>query len=61
MNNIKRVKQAAGFSLVELMIALTLGILVVGIIGFMFLQTKQSSRQNESSARLQENARSQGI
>ena len=47
----------SGFTLVELMIAVVLGLLIVaGVIG-VFLSNKQVYRQNENVARLQESAR----
>ncbi|WP_084196912.1 PilW family protein [Solimonas soli] len=46
-----------GFSLVELMIALLLGLLVIGGASSVFLSNKQSYRTNEAIGRLQENAR----
>lgn len=46
-----------GFSLVELMIALVLGLLVVGSAVGVFLSNQQTYRATESLARVQENAR----
>ncbi len=46
-----------GFSLIELMIALTLGIMVTGAVLNVFLQSKRSYSQNELLARMQEDAR----
>lgn len=47
----------AGMSLIELMIAMTLGILIVAGLGTLFVQNKQSFRQDEMVARMQEDAR----
>jgi type IV pilus assembly protein PilW len=46
-----------GFSLVELMVALVLGLLVIGGVGGVFLSQRELYRQNENLARMQENAR----
>jgi len=46
-----------GFTLVELMIAITLGLFVIGGIIFLLMQTSSSSRQTTSLSRMQENAR----
>ncbi|HEX6930465.1 MAG TPA: PilW family protein [Gammaproteobacteria bacterium] len=46
-----------GLSLVELMIAMTLGILIVGGMGMLFVQNKTSYIQDEQVARMQEDAR----
>ncbi len=46
-----------GFSLVELMVALVLGLIIVGGVISIFLSNQQAARANEGLARLQENAR----
>jgi type IV pilus assembly protein PilW len=46
-----------GFSLVELMIAMVLGLFLIGGVVSVFLANRQVYRQNESLARMQENAR----
>jgi len=46
-----------GFSLVELMVALTIGLLVTLAIGSLFVTTRQDYKQNDSTAKMQENAR----
>ncbi len=46
-----------GFTLVELMIALVLGLLVIGGVLGAFLANREVYRQNESLARMQESAR----
>lgn len=53
----KRIKQESGFSLIEAMIALVLGILVLLGIVQVFSQTGQVNRVQDGLARLQENAR----
>lgn len=47
----------AGLSLVELMIAMLLGILIVGGMAALFVQNKNSYNQDERVARMQEDAR----
>ncbi|MGC8853868.1 MAG: PilW family protein [Halothiobacillaceae bacterium] len=49
--------KARGFSLVELMIALVLGLLVIGAVISVFITNQQAFRTAENMARLQENAR----
>ncbi|PPD30706.1 MAG: pilus assembly protein PilW [Methylomonas sp.] len=46
-----------GFSLVELMIAMVLGLFLIGGVVSVFLSNRQVYRQNENLARMQENAR----
>ena len=46
-----------GFSLIELMIAMLLGLLIMAGLVNLFLQSKRSFNQNESIARMQEDAR----
>lgn len=46
-----------GFSLVELMIAMLLGLFLIGGVISVFLSSRQIYRQNENLARIQENAR----
>jgi type IV pilus assembly protein PilW len=53
--SLKRRRQ--GFSLVELMIAMTLGIIVMGAILYSYLGSRSSYRLNDEMSRLQENAR----
>ncbi|MDO9506079.1 MAG: prepilin-type N-terminal cleavage/methylation domain-containing protein [Hydrogenophaga sp.] len=47
----------AGFSLIELMVALVLGLVVVGGVINIFLTNQQASRSNEDLGRLQESSR----
>ena len=49
--------RATGFSLVELMIAMLLGLLIIGGVISVFLSNRVAYRQNENLARMQENAR----
>jgi type IV pilus assembly protein PilW len=46
-----------GLSLIELMIAITLSIFIVGALISLFVNSKQNYRLNENMSRLQENAR----
>jgi type IV pilus assembly protein PilW len=50
-------RRQRGFSLVELMVALVLGLLVIGGVGGVFLSQRELYRQNENLARMQESAR----
>lgn len=62
-NNTRRTKIAGGgnkhqgFTLVELMIAITLGFIVVGAVGYLYLNSRQSFRLTDNMSRMQENAR----
>ncbi|MDZ4398522.1 prepilin-type N-terminal cleavage/methylation domain-containing protein [Hydrogenophaga sp.] len=47
----------AGFSLIELMVALVLGLVVIGGVINIFLTNQQASRSNEDLSRMQESAR----
>ncbi len=51
-----RVRQM-GFSIVELMVALVLGLLLIGGVVNIFMTNQQSFRTNENMGRMQENAR----
>jgi len=46
-----------GFSLIELMIAITLALIVVGAIGYFYLGTRQAYRSTDNLSQLQENQR----
>ncbi|QPK64184.1 PilW family protein [Methylomonas sp. LL1] len=50
-------RKNSGFSLVELMIALLLGLFLIGGVISVFLSNRVAYRQNENLARIQENAR----
>lgn len=52
MNN-----KAKGFTLVELMISLALGLLIIGGVLYVFLSSSQTFRMNEAQSRVQENGR----
>ena len=47
----------AGFSLIELMVALTIGLVMIAGAGFVFAKSRDIYRTLETTARLQENAR----
>jgi type IV pilus assembly protein PilW len=62
MNNLHRdnsvhIVRSRGFTLVELMIALVLGLILVGSVGNAFLSIKQSYRTNEALGQIQDGAR----
>ena len=46
-----------GFSLVELMVACTVGLIILGVIGGIYDNSKQVARVNDTISRLQENGR----
>lgn len=46
-----------GFSLVELMVAMTIGFIVVAAVGYVYLSSRQSFRLTDSMSRMQENGR----
>lgn len=50
-------RRQRGFSLIELMVAITLGFIVVGAVGYLFLGSRQSFRTTDNLSRMQENAR----
>ncbi|MBT9568326.1 MAG: PilW family protein [Thiobacillus sp.] len=47
----------SGFGLVELMIAMTLGLVLLGSLGYVFLGTRGAFRVTDNLSRIQENAR----
>lgn len=49
--------QSNGFGLVELMIAMTIGLILLGGIGYVFLGSKQTFRTQDDFSRIQENVR----
>lgn len=57
MNTLLRVRWARGFSLIELMVAMVLGLLVAGGIITVFLSTSSSNRAQTQLAQLQEEGR----
>ena len=46
-----------GFSMIELMVAITLGFIMLAAIGYLYLGSRQSFRTTDSMSRIQENAR----
>lgn len=56
-NTATRNKRQAGFSLIELMVALTLGLILIGGVISIFLTNQQAFKTTEGLSRLQENAR----
>ena len=46
-----------GFSLIELMIAITLALIIIGAIGYFYLGTRQAYRSTDNLSQLQENQR----
>ena len=50
-------RRARGFSLVELMVASTVGVIILGVIGSVYDNSKQVARVNDTISRLQENGR----
>jgi len=51
------VLKCRGVTLIELMVALTIGLIIIGAIGSIFLASRQSFRVQEVMSRMQENAR----
>lgn len=56
----KTLSKILGFSIIEFMIAMTLGTLIVAGAGFIFITSKNNHNSQEALARLQENARYAG-
>ena len=50
-------RKASGFSLIELMISMTIGVFLIGGALYVFDEANATTRVNESLARMQENAR----
>jgi len=50
-------RRLRGFSLVELMVALTIGLIILAAVSTLFVNSKQTYTTQDSLARLQENAR----
>ena len=57
LQHISRRKAHAGFNLIELMIAMVLGLMLVGVVISVFLSGNRNYQQNEGLARIQENGR----
>lgn len=51
------VRQSDGFGLVELMIAMTIGLILLGGIGYVFMGSKQTFRTQDDFSRIQESVR----
>lgn len=49
--------KSSGFSLVELMIAMTIGLILLGGIGYVYLGSRQTFRTQDDFSRIQENVR----
>lgn len=54
---IRRTGQQKGFSLVELMVAMVLGLILIGGVIDIYLSSKQTYRMQDNQSRLQENGR----
>ena len=50
-------RRQAGFSLVELMIALTIGFMIIAGVGYLYLGSREAFRTQDSLTTIQENAR----
>lgn len=50
-------KGHSGFSLVELMVAMTIGFIVVGAVGYLYIGTRGAFRTTDNMSRMQESAR----
>ena len=57
MNNTYPIRPERGFSIVELMIALLLGLILLGGVIQVFLSSRQTHSANEAMSRMQENGR----
>lgn len=50
-------RRHGGFSLVELMVAMTIGLIVVGAVGYVYLGSRAAFRTTDNMSRMQESAR----
>ena len=50
-------KTQSGFSLVELMVAMTIGFIVVGSIGYLYIGSRSAVRTTDNMSRMEESAR----
>lgn len=57
MNELTFNSRAHGFSLVELMVAMAIGLVVLTALGYVFIGSRQSFRTADAMSRIQENAR----
>jgi type IV pilus assembly protein PilW len=55
--NILRARRQHGFSLIELMVAITIGMILTMLIGQIFINSRMVFSSTDSLGRLQENAR----
>lgn len=55
--NLQRARRLRGLSLIELMIAMTLGLVTIAAVGWIYLGTTKTYRTQDALARLQEGAR----
>lgn len=54
---VNRIRGAGGFTLVELMVALTIGLIIIVAVGRIFISTRTTHQTDTGLARVQENAR----
>lgn len=54
---LSRLRRQRGMTIVELMIAMTIGLVVLGAVSTLFINVRQTFRSAESMSRIQENAR----
>lgn len=54
---LRPIRQSSGFGLVELMIAMTIGLILLGGIGYVFLGSQLTFRTQDDFSRIQENVR----
>ncbi|OYW15343.1 MAG: hypothetical protein B7Z46_00605 [Hydrogenophilales bacterium 12-64-6] len=52
-----QVNSQAGFSLVELMVAITIGFIVIGAVGYLYIGSRGAFRTADNMSRMQETAR----
>ena len=57
MNMLTLKSKSQGFTLVELMIAITIGLIILAVLSQVFVSSKQTYRVQEALSRLQENGR----
>ncbi|MCA1925482.1 MAG: PilW family protein [Thiobacillus sp.] len=57
MKTVRKLHAQTGFSLVELMIAMAIGLLLIAVVGNVYLAGRQSFQDQDESARLQETGR----
>ncbi len=57
MHNLNSVQRHRGMTLIEVMVALTIGLLITAAILSLFISMNKSYKQNDAIARMQENAR----